>query len=446
MYLKSLVFIILFLGLVRFSWSQNPKKEIDKYLDQRTSFLDFSGSVLVIKNGKTLLHKGYGMADYENQIPNTLNTVHRIGSLTKQFTSMAIMILVQEGKIQLDDKINQYIKTIPPKWSDITIHHLLSHTSGVPELFGDLESVPVEKTGEEIERVFELKKESEPRANPGEAYRYSNYGYVLLGYLIEKVSGKIYPEFLKEKILDPLQMSATYYDDSRPIIPKRAEGYQMRNKKLSNDKLTDPAAFSAGGMLSSTSDYEKFIRELFSNTLLDKNHFEKLFQVVQSNYAYGWQVLQRKDKSIYAHSGGTHGFSSKIIIYPKDQTAILILGNNASNDTQSLACDIESILLDDLEITPFFNGKKSSIDYTSFNGMYKDEDGNERGLKVKEGEVYYVVGTENELKLNELAPYEFSVDVSNYARIVISQSKENPGFTFSRCGASPIFYQKASNK
>lgn len=198
------------------------QSEIDKYLQEITNLKSFSGTVIISVKDEIIIHKGFGYADIENQIPNSEQSVHRIGSLTKQMTSMGILRLFGSNEsLSLNDTIGQYMANLPEAWKQITVFHLLTHTSGIPNHFGDLDAVPVEDTFKEIEKVFEKEKNGELKNIPGETYSYSNFGYVILGRIIEIVSGENYADYLTKEIFNPLDMNNTSYDDPRIIIQGR---------------------------------------------------------------------------------------------------------------------------------------------------------------------------------------------------------------------------------
>jgi len=213
--------------------AQDIEAKVDGYISPYLKIGNFSGSILIAKEGRILLSKGYGMANLEHDVPNTPQTIFRLGSVTKQFTSMAIMQLQEKQLLNVDDPIAKYLPTYP-NGEEITIHHLLTHTSGVPDFtsFPDYEKTmmlpsPVEKT---IERF----KDKPLEFTPGEKFKYSNSGYILLGYIIEKVSGKSYEEFLKENIFQPLNMMNTGYDHHHTLLKHRASGYSIGGGGLTN--------------------------------------------------------------------------------------------------------------------------------------------------------------------------------------------------------------------
>lgn len=324
---------------------QSLPAKINEYIENRGKGSEFSGVILIARHGKIILSKGYGMADYEFSIPNTPPVRFRIASLTKPFTAIGVMKLQEQGKLTLEAPISSYLKDCPTEWSNITIYHLLTHTSGLPDLFGEMKAVPVEQTAGEFERVVAGAKNKPLKNRPGEAFEYSNFGYCVLGYIIEKASGDLYATFLDKNIVRPLRMTGTLYDDPRPIIKNRASGYIRRDGQLVNDKLSDPAGYSAGGILSTAGDLLLLDRALYSSELLSKESLDQMFTAFKNDYGYGWKVTTQFDRKVFNHTGGTHGFSSHIARYPDEKLLIVVLSNIENENPQGLACNIAGMML-----------------------------------------------------------------------------------------------------
>jgi CubicO group peptidase (beta-lactamase class C family) len=210
--------------------------EVDNYVEAQIRQLHIPGlSIAVVRDGKILKSRGYGLAHAELKAAVTEETVFEIGSMTKQFTATAIMTLVEEGKVGLDDRINKYLSNVPEAWSAITVRHLLTHSSGIQNYLDLPEFPDIHRDGlshDEITKLFFQRLKLEFK--PGETWAYTNSGYLLLGNIIEKVSGKSYCEFLDERIFQPLAMKTTRSSEPKAIIPNRASGYSWREGKLEN--------------------------------------------------------------------------------------------------------------------------------------------------------------------------------------------------------------------
>lgn len=336
--------IIVFFVLCPSINGQVLSAQIDNYIQNRGKGEDFSGVVLVAQNGKVIIQKAYGLADYEFLIRNTPSTKFRIGSVTKPFTALAVMKLQELGKLNVEDSICKYISECPAEWQSVKIEHLLTHTSGIPDLFGAMDAVPLEKTADEIDRVVKSIKNRQLQSLSGETYKYSNFGYCLLGYIIEKASGKLYTPFLIENILGPLGMNNTLYDDPRPIIKDRAQGYIRKDGQLYNDKLTDPAGYSAGGLLSTAEDLLFLDLALDTGKVLSKKSLDEMFKAFRNEYGFGWKVTTKFERRLYNHTGQTHGFSTHIARYPDDHLFIVVLSNIETEDANETASNIASIV------------------------------------------------------------------------------------------------------
>jgi CubicO group peptidase (beta-lactamase class C family) len=304
--------------------------------------------------------KGYGLASLELKAPATKDTVYEICSNTKQFTAAAIMMLVEDGKVQLDDPITKYFPEVPEAWRGITIRHLLSHTSGIQNHVAVPHWLDVFRTNlafeaspprdELLKMFFKLPLEFQP----GETWAYDNTGYYLLGVIIEKASGKSYWQFLDKRIFKPLGMNATRNTDPRPIVLNRASGYELKNDHFENRPILLPAiAFSAGSLLSTIKDMAKWDAALHTEKLLKKSSLDQMWTAVPTNdgadapfnYGFGWFIDTYHGHRLVQHSGGTPGFSSVIYRFLDDKLTIVVLTNHADRILDQLAIDLAGICL-----------------------------------------------------------------------------------------------------
>lgn len=318
--------LLLFLTLTTtiFCSNQGIESELDSYVKAYVNQGLFSGSILVAKDGKVLLYKGYGMANYELDVPNTPQTKFRLGSVTKQFTGMAIMQLQEVGLLQIDDTVSKYIHDYP-RGDEITIHHLLTHTSGIPDIraFSTYEKKKIKP--HTLDQLIERFKNKPLDFEPGEKYKYSNSGYVLLSYIIEKASGKKYETVLKEYIFDPLGIRNTGYDHHEAIIKNRASGYSIVDDKIVNATYIDmsfPAG--AGALYSTIEDLYLWDQALYSEKLLSKESLAKIFT---TSHGYGWAIDKVFNHNWIGASGEIEGFTTNISRYPDDKICIIVLNN-----------------------------------------------------------------------------------------------------------------------
>src|SRR5690625_1915107 len=321
--------------------------KFDKHISKLSESGKFSGSVLVSLDGKIVLSKGYGMANYELDVPNTPQTVFRIGSLTKQFTALAVMQLVEKGLIALEDRITKYLPV--SALEEVTIHHLLSHTSGI---WNYTDSPEFLKNCIQFHSVDNLIKTFIGEPNEfklGEKFSYSNSGYALLGKLIELVSGKTYEAYLDEKIFNPLGMKYTGYDHEEIVIKGRASGYSIdENSNLKNAEYIDMSVpYSSGGLYSTIEDMYVWDQSLFTEKLLTKNVFEKMVQPYsEEGFGYGWITLTHNNRKVIGHSGGIPGFASMYLKYLEDKGSIIILSNILSDTANDLSWELGEMLFD----------------------------------------------------------------------------------------------------
>ena len=264
-------------------------RQLDGYMQTQVNRNHFTGTVLVARNGEVLLAKGYGYANAEWKTPNTLQTEFRIGSLTKQFTATAIMQLREQGLLSLQDSLCKYLQPCARAWQPVTLHHLLSHTSGVPG-YGTLPDPQTHTippwTAQQIAAQF---RDTPLEFAPGTQWKYSDWGYCLLGLVIESVTGKPYAQVLREQIFEPLDMDDTGYDQAETIVERRAAGYRLAGGKLENAAPVNMAGpYSAGALYSTAEDLYKWDRALYTEAILPRSALELMWTEVSSNYGYGW--------------------------------------------------------------------------------------------------------------------------------------------------------------
>lgn len=313
-------------------------------------------AIAVIKNGKIVKAEGYGLANVELNVPATKETVFEIGSVSKQITAAAIMLLVEEGKVDLDEKISKYLSASPETWKNVTVRNLLTHTSGVKSYTGIASGFELTKR---------LKRDGFVKAigahplefEPGERYNYSNSGYNLLGFIIESVSGESYWDFLQKRIFKPLGMNRTANRDPQFIVPNRADGYEWENGKLVGRDYDLTDVFSAGAIVSTVTDLAKWDAALRGETLLKKESKEKIWTPVRFNsgksypYGLGWNVTEFRGHKLLSHGGQTAGFAANISRYADDNFTVIVLTNLGDQGLgTAIARGIAKIYLPDVSL------------------------------------------------------------------------------------------------
>lgn len=327
--------------------------EVDSYIEVQMRNLHIPGlSLAVVRDGRIVKAKGYGLANIEANSAATPKTVYELGSIGKQFTAAAVMMLVEEGKLSLDDTLTKYFPDAPRAWNRVTVRHLLTHTSGIQNHVAVPGYLKIFKTDitfettparEELLREFyKLPMEFEP----GETWAYDNTGYYLLGSIIEKASGKSYYQFLEERVFKPLGMNATTNTDPLPVVSNRAAGYEWVKDKYENRHPLLPAiAFSAGTIISTVEDMAKWDVALHTEKLLKRSSLEQMWTPARTkdgtlasfDYGFGWFVDSYHGHRYVQHIGGTPGFSTAIYRFLDDKLTVIILSNHSDRLLDQLA-------------------------------------------------------------------------------------------------------------
>lgn len=356
------VFLLVFIGtgIFHVSFGQAKADKLDKLISTYAAYGRFNGSVLVAEKGKVIYKKGFGLADMEWNIPNQPETKHRLASITKQFTSMLVMQLVEKGKLKLHVPISTYLPDYPKKNGDvITIHHLLTHTSGIP----NMTSFPgffknISPNFYSPAQLVNMSADSTLEFKPGERFAYSNSGYLLLGYIIETVTGKSYEKLLQENIFTPLKMINTGYDRQETLLKNRARGYERKGRTYANSKFIDMSvSYAAGALYSTVEDLYLWDQALYGNQLLRKENMDLLFtKHIPSGgsyyYGYGWVVgeipLGNTSERIetVGHGGWINGFNTEITRITSDKSFIVLLNNTEGAPLAEMTNAIAAILFD----------------------------------------------------------------------------------------------------
>lgn len=314
-------------------------RTLDEHLTALAEMDEFSGVVLAARDGEIVLRQAYGFADVAREIPNTVETRFQIASVGKTLTATAIMQLVQRGQLHLQSPISNYLPDLPRAWRSVTVEQLLAHTSGIPDYFsfGEFEN----EMNLTPEGVITIAKKYPLDFDAGSDFEYSNTNYVLLGKIIENVSGETYAEFLRENIFDRLQMNATGRDENNAPL---AVGYVAFAQPARTFPITN--ALGDGDLLSTVDDLYKFDRALYDENFLTRELRERMFAPIGKNhYGLGWEVETRHGKRIVSHSGGINGFATELMRFPDDDAVIIVLSNLEASDAAQTAYELAEILL-----------------------------------------------------------------------------------------------------
>jgi CubicO group peptidase (beta-lactamase class C family) len=288
----------------------------------------FMGQVLVAKGDTILFDRFFGQANVEWNVAFRPDTRFRIGSITKQFTAAAVMKLVAEKKVELDAAASTYVTDLPAAWSDVTVRQLLDQTAGLPNYTNDPRFSAVSRQPTKPRDLVTLVADKGPEFAAGSEWRYSNTNYLVLGILIEDVSGKPYAVFLRDTLFAPLAMNGTEFDSVNRIIPHRAAGYRNTAKALSNANYTDESApFSAGGLVATGHDLFKWERALFAGRILGPQYSKLMTEPVKEEYAFGLWNHDREGVHQIEHGGQINGFNSEMAYYPESDVTVIVLSN-----------------------------------------------------------------------------------------------------------------------
>ena len=323
-------------------------ERVDVYVAQQMAQQKLVGlSLAVMQDGRIVLERGYGFANVEHQVPATPATVYQSGSVGKQFTAAGIMLLVQDGKLRLEDPVTRFFPEAGEAWQAVTIGHLLSHTSGAGDYPDDFD-YRHDYTEPEMRRLIF----SRPFAfRPGEGWAYSNMGYVLLGIIIRQVTGEFYGDFLQKRIFRPLGMTTTLILTESDIVPNRAEGCQLVEGQLKHQEWVSPVVNTTadGALYFTVRDLARWDSALYHTGLLSRGSLARMWTPVTLKdgttrpYGFGWRVGRPNGHAVMMHGGSWQGFKAYIVRYPDDRLTVVVLANLAQAQPWTIAQGIAAL-------------------------------------------------------------------------------------------------------
>ncbi len=343
-----------FLFAVAFTAAQTPATTaaVTDYVKAEMHRQHIPGlSLLVVKNGKIVRAEGFGLANVELQVHVKPETIFQSGSVGKQFTATAVMMLVEEGKIGLDDPLTKYFADAPAAWKDVTVRELLSHTAGFGDYPKDFNFRKDWTEDEELKLI-----ESIPLAYPpGTSWAYSNFGYVTLGILIHRVTGEFYGDFLQQRIFQPLGMTSTRVISEADIIPNRAAGYRLVKGELKNQEWVSPVLNTTadGSLYFSILDLAKWNDALYTEKLLKRSSLDLMWTPVKlkngkpnkGHYGFGWFIDERAGHRCIHHDGSWQGFETAIDRYVDDRLTVIALANLADSEPGKITQHVAEMYL-----------------------------------------------------------------------------------------------------
>ena len=374
----TLLVLVLFVNT--FSAQTTADKQLaakcDQLLSEQFKASETGGTALIAKKGQIIYKKAFGMANLELNIPMQADNVFRIGSISKQFTAVAILQLMEQGKLGLQDDITKFISDYPTHGHKITIEHLLTHTSGIQSYTGMKDFENISRLDKKPEELIAFFKNQPMEFAPGTKWNYNNSGYFLLGYIIEKVSGKTYPEYVEETFFKTLGMTNSYYGSDSKIIKNRASAYSKNESGFVNaEPLSMTLPYAAGSLQSTVEDLYKWNQALHSFKLVKKESLDKAFTSYiladgkKTNYGYGWSMGNIQGSPTIEHGGGIPGFLTMGIYLPKEDVFVTIFSNCDCKSPDELA-----VKLAGLAIGKPFEYKEINADTSvmkQFTGVYE---------------------------------------------------------------------------
>lgn len=386
----TLIFVVLLGVPCTNAVPRSLEAEVDAYLLPLVNDDLVCGSVLIARHGEVLLAKGYGLANREDSIPNSAATRFRLGSVSKQFTAAAILILEQQGLLSTEDPVSKFYPDYP-NGDKITIHHLLTHTSGIinasalPD-YGEKMRLPLS-----TREVVDWFKDEPLRFEPGERFEYSNSGYILAAGIIEQVTGKSYAEFLKDHIFRPLDMNESGQDDEMDVIPHRAHGhYSLGPKVMQAPYRNMPFMAGAGSLYSTVGDLFKWDQALYGTDLLSDASKIKMFTPHAGNYGYGWFIQELNGHRVITHRGGINGFLANIDRFVDDTVLVVTLLNFESTFAPLIRSGLAAIALGE-PYSPVLRADPLPVSVDSLNacvGQYELTPEMRIAVENKDGQLY----------------------------------------------------------
>jgi len=392
--MKKIALLLICCFFIQISYSQDQVKEYDRLMSDMFNE-DGPGAVaLIVKDGKTIYRKAFGMANLELEVKMTPVNIFRIGSITKQFTASAILKLRDEGKLSLDDDITKYLVDYPTHGHKISIKHLLTHTSGIKSYTGMEEwTAETRKKAFTPEELIEFFKFQPMEFKPGEQWSYNNSAYFILGYIIELVSGMTYEEYIDTNFFKPLEMTNSYYGSTSRIIKNRAYGYNKINDEYINaDYLSMTQPYSAGALLSTVDDLYKWYSSVMDDKVISRTSREEaqstyiLNNGEKTGYGYGWAIGNIQGSPTISHDGGINGFLTSSIYLTEEDLFVAVFSNCNCNSPGNIAIKMAAIALG----KPY-KWEKITLDkdiLKSYEAVYETGNGDQLIITYKDGQLF----------------------------------------------------------
>jgi CubicO group peptidase (beta-lactamase class C family) len=429
--------LILALSCIFFQFAdaqQTAGKEIaaafDKVLEQQFKPGETGAVALVSKNGKIIYKRATGMANLELNVPMETNNIFRIGSITKQFTAVAILQLAEKGKLSLQDEITKFIPGFPEEGNKITIEHLLTHTSGIRNFSNIKDNEKRTRTDYTPEEMISYFKDQPLRFPSGTKWEYSNTGYFLLGYIIEQITGNSYAQYLRENFFGPLGMNNSSYVCDSTVVKNRAAGYTNGSKGFENAayiSMTQP--FSAGAIQSTAEDLFKWNQAIQSNSLVKKETLDKAFTRYklrdgsETSYGYGWRMGFIQGSPSLWHGGSINGFMSMAMYLPKEDVYVTVLSNCDCKSPEDVTAKLAAIAIGKPYDHKSMQVKKDVLQ--AYTAVYENEKGQQTIISFSENQLYLQFGRGKNLKINAFQQDQFFLTDGQLLTLEFCRNKNN---------------------
>ncbi|MDR3750444.1 MAG: serine hydrolase [Terracidiphilus sp.] len=342
-----LLSISLILGFIPSLFAQSVKLDKERMMQVVRNYVDnrsFMGAVLVAEGDRIVVSQGFGYADLDWSIPSTVDTRFRIGSLTKQFTAASILLLQERGQLNLNAPVKTYLPDAPSTWDKVTIYHLLTHTSGIPNFTGTAGFDAYKRQSHTPEESVRLIRDKPLDFEPGAKFYYSNSNYILLGKIVERVSGMPYASFLRQNIFIPAGMTETGVDSDSAILPRRAQGYDSTPEGFRRtDYISMTIPYAAGFLYSTVGDLLKWERALFAGKVVSASSLRTMTTANLDEYGTGVFIRNANRHKLITHDGTIEGFESSLNYYPERQLTIVVLGNVRTGAPGRIAAQLAKV-------------------------------------------------------------------------------------------------------
>jgi CubicO group peptidase (beta-lactamase class C family) len=335
--------------------AQSVFSKIDSILQAKYISTAPGATFLISKDGNVIYKKSFGLANLELNVPMKTENVFEIGSMTKQFTAVSILMLMEKGKLNLNDEITKFIPDYPTHGKTITIHHLLTHTSGIKNYTSIRELRNIAKNDLTPIELIDFFKNEPMDFAPGEEFKYNNSGYIILGYIIESLSGQSYASFVEENIFKKINMESSFYASHKKVIKNRVSGYHNRGDYTKSMHISYTLPYAAGSLMSNVDDMLKWQEAIKNNKLVDKNTIEKAFTNYTLNngnlinYGYGWHIREMNGVQSREHGGDIFGFKSMGVYIPSSDIYVIGLNNCDCNSPTKITKEIAELIIDDFK-------------------------------------------------------------------------------------------------